>query len=94
MSAVEVVRIPVGPGAAAELVGVIRRARETYLAPPACAELEILRHADGTEDSVVATWASQEAHDEAAAQPAAGAFFGQVGALAAGPPSVGSYERG
>jgi quinol monooxygenase YgiN len=94
MSAVEVVRIPVAPEAATSLVDAIRRGRAGYLAPPACQDVEVLRHAEGTEVIVVATWASVAAHDEAAARPAAAAFLGEVGGLAAGPPSVGFYERG
>jgi quinol monooxygenase YgiN len=43
---------------------------------------------------VVASWTSVDAHDVAAAGPAAARFLDEVGGLAAGPPAVGFYERG
>lgn len=86
MAEIEIVRIPVAPENADALVDALAAARAGYLAPPACAGLEIGRG----EGEVVAVihWASAEAHKAAAQLPAAGALFAAVDAHAAGAPSL------
>lgn len=91
MSVVEIIHLPVEADKAEALEAVIRAGRETYLAAPRCEGLEVLRAVSGEELVVLATWASQEAHDEAAAEPTTSAFLDEVGALAAGPPDVAFY---
>lgn len=92
MSAIEVVRIPVGPGRLAALGEAIAVARERYLAPPRCESVEVLGSEELAEAIVIVRWASRAEHDAAAAEPAAGAFFGRVSELTAGAPAVGWYE--
>jgi 2,3-dihydroxy-2,3-dihydrophenylpropionate dehydrogenase len=86
VSEIEIVRIPVAPENADALAAALEQGRQGYLAPPACAGLEIARG----EGEIVAVihWASPEAHQAAAALPAAGELFGAVQRYAAGPPSL------
>lgn len=86
MAEVEIVRIPVAAENADALAAALEQARQGYLAPPACAGLEIARG----EGEIVAIihWASPEAHKDAAALPAAGELFGVVQQYAAGAPSL------
>lgn len=86
MAEIEIVRIPVAPDKADDLAAALQSARASYLAPPACAALNIARG----EGEIVAIihWTSAEAHKRAAQLPAAGALFAAVGELASGPPSL------
>lgn len=86
MAEIEIVRIPVTPDNADALAAALEQARAGYLAPPACTGLEIAR----SEGEIVAVihWASSEAHQTAAALPAAGELFAAVQQYAAGPPSL------
>jgi quinol monooxygenase YgiN len=92
MSAIEIVRIPVAAGKLHELGAAVDAARDGYLAEPHCEGADAYGSADGGELIVVVRWASRQAHDDAAASPAGGEFFGAVQALAAGPPTLGWYD--
>ncbi|MGY1812273.1 antibiotic biosynthesis monooxygenase [Blastococcus sp. SYSU D00820] len=91
MSVVEIIRLPVAAADAQALAATVLAGRDSYLAPPRCQEVQVLQAVAGDEVVVLATWASQAAHDEAAAEPTTGAFLDGVGRLAAGPPSVAFY---
>lgn len=86
MAEIEIVRIPTAPEQADDLVRTLQAARSGYLAPPACAALDIARG----EGEVVAIirWISAEAHARAAQLLAAGELFSAVERLASGPPSL------
>jgi quinol monooxygenase YgiN len=91
VTVVEIIHLPVAAERADALVDAIRAGRSSYLAAPRCERVQVLRGAGSTEVAVVARWASQAAHDEAAAEPATKAFLDDVGRLAAGPPSLGFF---
>lgn len=90
MSVVEIVRIPVAAENFDALVAAIGRAREGYLSAPRCEGFELLG-GDG-ELAAILRWASHDAHEQAGRLPEAGTFLGEVGRLAAGPPSLASFE--
>lgn len=93
MSVIEIVRIPVAQVRLNELGEVVAAARRDYLAPPVCESTEVFGSGDGGELIAVVRWASRADHESAKATAAAAAFFGRVGELAAGPPSVSYFER-
>jgi len=92
MSVVEVVQIPVAPDDAQLLTRVVHSGEGTYLAAPRCERFDVLRAVDGSVVVVVATWASMEAHDAAAAEPGTTAFLDEVAGLATGAPAVAFFH--
>jgi NAD(P)-dependent dehydrogenase (short-subunit alcohol dehydrogenase family)/quinol monooxygenase YgiN len=89
MAEIEIVRIPVAPENGDALLAVVNDARSGYLAPPACLGVDV--SLTGGEVVVIVRWASQASHKARGASPEAGAFFGAVMALAAGPPSLEAF---
>jgi 2,3-dihydroxy-2,3-dihydrophenylpropionate dehydrogenase len=92
VSEIEIVRIPATGANAAALVKALGKARQGYLAPPACLGVDI----SSTPSEVVAIirWASAQAHRHAATGPAAGEFFEAVQRLAESAPELQLFPLG
>ena len=90
-SEIEVVRIPVEPARAGELIEALQQARRGYLAKPACDGVEVLLGESRSEVAVIVTWASPEAHALALQGPHSAQFFQQVAAFATDRPEVRKY---
>ena len=84
MSIVEIVRLPVAPEHADEMVEIVHAAQGTYLRGPRCEGYEVLVAPDRTAVVAVCRWDSQADHDEAAAEPETGTFFARCGELSNG----------
>src|SRR5665213_4112397 len=88
----EIVRIPVTPASAFELVQVLDGARTSYLAAPVCQDVKLFINEARNEVAAIVTWASAPAHAQALQTPQAASFFKAVSAFAAGRPDVRSYK--
>jgi quinol monooxygenase YgiN len=89
---IEIVRIPVEPSQARELIETIESARGGYLGSPRCGGVEVLSNPVGNEITAIVRWSSAEAHEQALQSVDAAHFFKAVMTLASGPPDVCRYE--